>query len=517
MPEELFEKMKKSIKPQWSACFWSGLIIGLLAHLYKITNWLPNWDSLVFRYDAQNMVSLGRWFLPIVSAPSSYYDLPWLTGLLAIVFFSLGAVCICRIFDVKKTITAVLIGGVVVSFPTVTSVLLYNYVADAYAFSFLLACVAALLLTGSMWGDKKASGVAKQITAAVLIALSVGIYQAYITVTIMLLLCYLIMEVLYGNNSVKQLLLQAVRFLITGVVGMVLYYLIHTIVVKVTGTELLEYQGFDSALSFTGLDLAGSLYTIKETFLGYFFDFSRGISVFAMINLVMVIASVGFYLAYMVKKKLPVAKIVILCACGILLPIGASVLCLINSSMDYHNLMMMGFCMFYLFFLLPYEKVGERGPGQVKAWMILMVSVILIFNQIVIANVSYHKLSMAYEKSYGTLIRIADRMEQTEGAETCSQILVLGALEDSEAYSAILPPDITGTTDGVILRADDEVVGQSVFCSAINDYCGKNYQFLAGEEKLAFLEKMDVNSIPNWPAGESLFVMDQVIVIKLGD
>ena len=147
VPEELISRFKKNILPQWKVCFWSALIVGIVAHFYKITNWLPNWDSLVFRYDAQNMVSMGRWFLPVASAPSSFYDLPWITGLLAILFHALGAVCICEIFDVKKNITAGLIGAVVVSFPTVTSVMLYNYVADSYALSFLLACLAALLMT----------------------------------------------------------------------------------------------------------------------------------------------------------------------------------------------------------------------------------------------------------------------------------------------------------------------------------------------------------------------------------
>ena len=147
LPEEILGKLKKNIRPQWKVCFRSAIVIGLIAHLYKITNWLPNWDSLVFRYDSQNMVAIGRWFLPIASAPSSFYDLPWVTGLLAILFHALGAVCICRMFHVQKNITAGLIGAAVVSFPTVTSVLMYNYVADSYALSFLLACLAALLMT----------------------------------------------------------------------------------------------------------------------------------------------------------------------------------------------------------------------------------------------------------------------------------------------------------------------------------------------------------------------------------
>ena len=180
--------------------------------------------------------------------------------------------------------------------------------------------------------------------------------------------------------------------------------------------------------------------------------------------------------------------------------------------------MKMGFCVFYLFFILQYEKTDFKYPklNAAKSWAILGVSLALVFSNTVIANVSYHKLGMAYEKSYGTLIRIADRIEQTEGAADCDRILVLGALENSEAYSVNLPPDMTGTTDGYILRADDEVVGQSVLCSALNDYCGKNYSFLAGLEKSMLLEELDIENIGVWPASDSIFVVDKVIVIRLG-
>jgi hypothetical protein len=90
-------------------------------------------------------------------------------------------------------------------------------------------------------------------------------------------------------------------------------------------------------------------------------------------------------------------------------------------------------------------------------------------------------------------------------------------LRNSEAYSANLPPDITGTTDGLIIRADDEIVGQSVLCSALNDYCGKNYTFLAGEEKAAILEKIDADALDIWPASDSIIIVDNVIAIKLGN
>ena len=166
MPEEILGQLKKKIQPQWKVCFLSALMTGFIAHFYKLTNWLPNWDSLVFRYDKQNMLKLGRWFLSVAAAPSSYYDLPWLAGLITIVLFALGAVCICRMFDVRKNMAAALIGAAVASFPNVTSVLMYNYVADAYALSFLMATLAAMMMTREK---------PRYLVSAVLIALSVGI------------------------------------------------------------------------------------------------------------------------------------------------------------------------------------------------------------------------------------------------------------------------------------------------------------------------------------------------------
>ena len=509
MPETLLEKIRKNIPLSWKACFFSALIVGLIAHLYKITNWLPNWDSLVFRYDPQNMISLGRWFLPVVCAPGSFYDLPWLAGLFALLLHGLGAVCVCHMFRVRKAVTAIMIGATVISFPTVTSVLMYNYVADGYAVAFLLSCAAAMLLVGEK---------PRYALSVACITLSAGIYQAYITVTIMLLLCYLIMEVLYADCTIKQWLGKSLRFLAVGVLGMVLYYLILMVLLRVTDMALLDYQGVSSALSVAGLDLIGSLYIIKQTFVTYFFDFSNGISAFGVINCVILAGTAILYLVEIIRQRTPPVKLLLIALCVILLPIGASVLALINSGVDYHNLMKMGFFIFYLFWILQYERLNFKMPKLIaaKAWAILSVTLVLVFHNAVIANISYHKLNMAYEKSYGTLIRIADRIEQTEGTAECDRILVLGALENSEAYSVNLPPDITGTTDGFILRADDETVGQSVLCSALNDYCGTAYRFVSGEEKRMLLREIDVEAVSVWPASDSVFVVDNTIVISLG-
>ncbi|MBE7044069.1 MAG: hypothetical protein E7397_00940 [Ruminococcaceae bacterium] len=508
LPEKVLKKLNTYLLPQWKVCFFASLLVGLVAHLYKITSWLPNWDSLVFRYDSQNMIALGRWFLPVACSFSSFYDLPFLNGILAIVFHALGAVCICKILKVQKKITAGLIGAVIVSFPTVTSVLMYNYVADGYAISFFLATLAALLLTKEK---------PKYLLSAVLIALSTGIYQAYITVTVMLVLLRLIDEIVFGNTSFRLVLTKALRILLSGVLGMAFYAITLKAMLGICSVELLDYQGINSSASLSGIDLFASLYVVKQSFLKCFFDLSGGINVSVVLNGILLILTLFCYIRQIITKKLyqQPAKLLLLAVFGVLSILGSAALAFINAEIDYHNLMLMGYCVFYLFFLLLYER-GTEKFAELRCWTVLITATILVANQVVISNVSYHKAQMAYEKSYGVLLRIADRMEQTPGQEQCNRLLVIGALKNSEAYSVTLPPVITGITDGYILRADDETVGQSVLCSALNDYCDKNYEFISGEEKKAFLQTEEVKAMNTWPQDGCIKTIEDTIIIKLG-
>ena len=511
MPEKLLKKLNARILPQWKVCFLVGLIVGLFAHLYKITNWLPNWDSLVFRCDSQNMVGLGRWFLGVVCSPSSFYDLPFLNGIIAIIFHALGAVCICRILNVEKNITAGLIGAVIVSFPTVTSVMMYNYVADGYAIAFFLSTLAAFYITKEK---------PKYILSALLICFSTGIYQAYITVTIMLVLLKLIDEIIYYNASFKSIMKKSLYMLLTGLLGVVLYSVILKVILGVFSAELLSYQGINETMELSKIDITGSLYSIKKTFIKCFFDTSKGINLYFLLNAFVLIFTISHYAKYIVlnklyKRPINIFMVVIL---SIMLIFGAGALAFINATIDYHNLMLMGYSVFYMFFLILYERGADALKKHTifKCWAVLLIGIVIIINQVVIANVSYHKAQISYEKSYGVLMRIANRIEETPKTENCDKIMVLGALENSEAYSVNLTPDITGITDGYIIRADDETVGQSVLCSALNDYCGTNYKFVSGEEKKKLSQREEVKAMEKWPSKNCVMVLGDTIIIKLG-
>ena len=44
-PDQLPAQLARRFRPEWRLVFFSAFGFGLLAHFYKMANWLPNWDS----------------------------------------------------------------------------------------------------------------------------------------------------------------------------------------------------------------------------------------------------------------------------------------------------------------------------------------------------------------------------------------------------------------------------------------------------------------------------------------
>ena len=501
--------LMKKIKTSDKYAFVSTFVFGLIAHFYRMTNWLPNWDSLVFRADTQHMESLGRWFLPYASLISTEYELPWLNGLLALLYLSVAAVFVSRIFDMENKVAVCLLGGITAAFPTVTSTFTNCYVADAYALSFLFACIAAYLLA-------KKSRI-EAIFAAVLITLSMGIYQAYVTVTVSLLLCFLIINLLSGKKDAASAVKSGAKYFLCGAAAFLMYYIVQKTVTAVMHIEASDYQEFSQTLLFREIDILSAIPASLYLFIHFFADFSKGFNLYSAVNVLVFLFLAAGYLTVMIKNLRGAGKIILTVVLILCIPFGCTALYFANINIDYHCLMKMGFFIVYVYLILLFEKFDFVKLDTVKKWGITALCGLLIFLNIRTANVTYHKLQISFEKSYGILIRIADRMESLDGFENAEKILVVGELENSKAYSVDFPPEITGTTDGLIIRKDDETVHQSVLSAALKDYCDIELDFLFGQEAKDVGESERVKNMPCWPARDSVAIFENTVIVKLSD
>lgn len=101
-PNELIENAKSHISKSDIYAFISSLFMGIITHMYYITNQFPNADTNL----APNlcgdltawMISLGRWCAGFFDKISSNFMLPWITGIISIFLLSCVSVIIVRMY-----------------------------------------------------------------------------------------------------------------------------------------------------------------------------------------------------------------------------------------------------------------------------------------------------------------------------------------------------------------------------------------------------------------------------------
>ena len=102
LPEQVFSAWKSKITKQDKYTFWTVVVVGLLTHMRVFISDIPNHDGMSSIYFDQNMVVSGRWFLSVACGFSSYYSLPWIIGLLAILVLAVTAVLLTEVLEIKK-------------------------------------------------------------------------------------------------------------------------------------------------------------------------------------------------------------------------------------------------------------------------------------------------------------------------------------------------------------------------------------------------------------------------------
>ena len=231
-----------------TACF-SAAVFGLLAYGFAMTNKLINHDEAHSLFIKGTTVPSGRWGLGFLDTLFPNYSMPWIYGLLTVVFIAAGACILARVFRIENRLLQGLLGGTLVVFPSLIGLFGYMFTSCSFALSFLLAIVSvALVQSGQKWCLLPAAGC---------LVFSLSIYQSYISLAAGLLVVLLIREVLLGTDA--GAVLKKGIFYVLFLVGCLLaYYLGTQAVFLLTGTEMGGYAAGNFAFTPAGI-LSGAV------------------------------------------------------------------------------------------------------------------------------------------------------------------------------------------------------------------------------------------------------------------
>lgn len=506
--DKLVAKLKKE---QYKIPFITGIIVGLLTHMIMIVNKYPNSDSMTNFYFDQNMVTSGRWFLMVACGLSSFYDLNFVNGILAILFLAISAVFVTRFFDVEKVGSLIMIPTIMLTFPAVAATMSYMYTVDGYMIGLLLAILAAYLAKKYKFGF---------LIGGVLLAFSMGIYQAYIAFTILLVMFDLMLGII-ENEKIKDLWTKGWKYLVMGIMGGSLYFVILKICLFVQHKELDTYQGLNEMGKF-------SLETFPRMIKDVYFDFAafalrgrifvnNGISMVAMC---IIIAGCIIALCTLTAKYESYKKWYNWLLMGfflVILPIGCNIILLMSSKAEYHLLMRMQWGLFLVIAVVLFER-GIGCLESIKENMIIAKTVgiiiisIICYNFILSDNIAYFNLNERYEKTYAYCVRLLDRIEQTEGYYQGMPICMVGVVSDNNYPST----DITGEVTTRIRGTDGDFLlykGEQ-YQEFMQHYLGATLNILTGENVIDMYYSDEYQIMGSFPEKDSIKIVDGIMYIK---
>lgn len=511
MPENFLEKCKSHIKSEWKLAFYSSVVIGLLTHIFIFTNSLPNHDGIVDTYDAQLKFSLGRFFLSPFAGISSYFDLPVVIGMLSIFYLALTAVVLTEFFELKKSISIMLISGLIVTFPTISATFSYMFTADGYMAGTLITGLALLLTKKYKFGF---------LVGAILFYLGVGVYQANLPFLLTLITIFLLNEIINKDLSTKTFWVYVSRFFATTVIGMALYAFTFKLYNSFFAGEISDYQGLNNIGESNG-SLIDSVIDVKDSAMEFFF---RGfitdmpVNLFEILNVFILALIIGGIALTIFQKKVyrNISSFLLVILLVLSMPFSAYCLYFVSPEVSYHMLMVLSLLSFYLLPIIIYDNFSFTAiTNKFFSWITVIISVLIIFNFSLIANISYYNQNLKYESSVAAANRLIDRIQQVDEFEIASKLAIFGSTSlESTITNTIIPentPEMTGSQGNYFLYLPYH------YLSILENRFGVQYKPAKQEEYETIFSSNGFKDMATWPAESSVRLFGDIVVIKLSE
>lgn len=532
MGTEILHFYQEKIKRTWKLAFFSAFFLGLLIHIYKFTNLLPNADSMYNFYSSQNMVASGRWFLSIACGLSSFFDLPWVIGILSLCFMGLTSALIAQIFQMENPVLIILSSALLVSFPAITATLSYEFTADGYMLAMALAA-ASVCLTGMdslNWKNLICSGVC--------ICLACGIYQAYVSFAFVLAVCYFMTELLENRREDGQYWKWIGAQILTYGLALAGYFLIWKLCLRFQGFTAVSYQGIDRVGVMGAGDLIVGVKNILRDFVRFFLEWNileHGITVYSGLNILFLTAFAFVLAAAIWKTGMGRRKrhLLLYLLCVLALPVGCFVWYLTSPEVVYHALMLQSMSLLYILTAVLFERWLSHRLGN----LILILLVAIAFHNSVTANIYYNYMDQSFRKTQAVAAEVSTRIHLLDDG-TVKYVAIYGGLDEWDQESHFAKDELRQLGGWKVIN---KTILSPMFLSLYTDFdlsyyhangleypivengedipAPRDWEFrfplLGTEETTALAQTEQVASMPIWPARDSVQVIGDTVVVKL--
>ena len=513
--DRIAARLRQRITPAQRSAFLACFLAGYLIHLFAFTNIIPNSDGLSRVFDPQQMTVSGRWFLHYASFLNGFTQMPALIGFFSMVFLALAAAGVAAVLNLHIRGLSAFAGELFAAFPCVGCTFLYMFTASAYCLAIFLAVLAVCLVKQGGWLGT--------LAGIVLLAVSMGTYQAYAAVAVALSLLAVLRECLNTRSTLKGTARLGFRLAGFLALGAALYYGVLQIFLAVKDLELLDYLGMSEAgggypiARLPGLILSA----YKQVFV--FFFWPNGSNSFttpllAVLDLlVLVLAAVCFF-AVVLRRTLwrelwRLIGAVILAA---LLPLAVGFAQIISPFSDATPIMKYAYVLVYIAVLMTADlglSLLPRPRGGMAAGAVLAVCLLgVTLYSANINNLLYTAADQAHRATLSYATRLLSRIESCPGYTGEEEVLIIGSFPTDRIYSDI---ESYALVDHYSVPRDTAAPLNKHIYYYLNDWLNVPIPEPEEETMIAVAQSEEFQAMPLYPADGSVQMLDGRVVVKI--
>lgn len=489
-----------SMAAQYAVPALSALIFGLAAYLFVFTNKLLNLDEIAGLFSKGESISSGRWALALTSYVFPDVSMPWINGMLSLLMLTVAVCLTVRVFELESALIKSVLAALMIVFPSQIVTFSYMFTCAPYA-------LAVLLAVGSVYAVLCRAGKRRFIPAVIMLAFSLGIYQAYLAIAASFCVVYLIKRTLDDEWELGRIVRCGVECVVYLVLSLAVYFAVNKLTMLITHTE---YNSYADASFQT--DLPSLLFGLRVAFTAFFGYFYKGYyhliatPLSAVMHIVCAVI-VGAELAvYCVRNRASIKRVGLLILLIILVPF--SVNCLYIISAQRHTLMLYSFVAVYILAAVVAESLMGRTHMRYRDALIISMAVVVLCN-VLYANRLYLKMKLEYENAYSFYSTLATRIKETEGYDENTMVFITGdAQELLHESTEIDTSDLVGIMEGLI-----NVYSREDFFTYYAGFSPPTFDWAKWDATGAVVE---LDNMPIYPYDGSVQKIDDFIIVKLG-
>lgn len=524
-----FARLKKTPMP-WIVGFLACFLGGYVFHLFAFSNVIPNSDGLSRIYDLQEMTVSGRWFLHYASILHGFVQMPAIIALVSLLFLSFSVVLMVDLIEIKYKYLAAALGLLFITFPSVGFTFLYLFTASAYSIGIFLSIFSLWILEKSMnlKNNKEVNPLKIQkqqmalgFLAVLLLACSMGIYQAYVSFAIGLSVILVLKKTLHQKETLPSVTISGVRYCIFLGLGAALYYLMLEMILMVTGQELLPYLGMEEE-KYPFHALPSLIFSAYKQVIRFFFIAGTGTTTnpLTLLNLTVIMFG-GVGLISMVKpfqkekeQRWRLVYVVLLCC---ILPLALGFVQIISPWSAPTPLMQYPYVLAYvvvIFFIdngmlrCPIEKKGVFAHVSLINFLLIGFCGGWLCNLLYTASYSAHRATENY------VSRMVSRVEMTEGYQWEMPVLIIGAFPEDRYFSSV---EVFDLMDHYSAAVSSVLPLNKHIYYYLNDWLHIPWEEPTEEVMISMSNSTEFLQMPLYPDDGSVKIIEDSVVVRVGE